>query len=382
MKPSDRFSFGATPPFVPDSISLSLCYYPIIGGDAFALYHYLFSLSTKGQGGYPFTRILNHLDMGMARFEKSLDILTAMSLLTIYHQQEEYLYCLHAPLTIQQFTTKPLYKNLLAKKIGEGAVEELIPKKAQSDNNISKPFSDVFTSEGHLSPISQQQEFDWSAFKAMMTKDKLRFVDEKNDIVAIYHLAEQFGWNWLETYRRVKETAVGQLISTKRLAKTTEQITISNTDLTMKEQAIVREAKAFDNLTFFALLKEQRKASVTLSERQLLQEMAQMGLLDEVLNILLVYVFSKVDSANLNEKYAQKVANDFVYKNITTAEAAILYLRTTKSSQIQKRERSSGTNVPEWSKEEIKTEMSAEDRVKMDALRKQMLAKESMGDDQ
>lgn len=58
-----------------------------------------------------------------------------------------------------------------------------------------------------------------------------------------------------------------------------------------------------------------------------MQELANLGLLDEVINVILLLTFNKVDSANLNEKYALKVANDFSYQEVTSAEEAVLRIR-------------------------------------------------------
>ena len=52
--------------------------------------------------------------------------------------------------------------------------------------------------------------------------------------------------------------------------------------------------------------------------------MAGLGLLDEVINIILLLTFNKVDSANINEKYAMKVANDYAYQKIHSAEEGSL----------------------------------------------------------
>lgn len=381
MKPNDVFRLEGNPLFVADMASLSLCYYPIIGRDGFALYHYLVSLSQKGPGSYKFSWLLNHLDLGMVPLGQALDLLSAMELLVLTGSEAGYGLYLKAPLTVQQFLDKPLYQNLLAKKIGDGAVDFLRPSLPQPGSKVSKQFSDVFSMEGEpLGPI-RKEEFDWSAFRAMMAKDRLRFVDEKADLVAIYHLAEQSGWNWLETYRQVKATAVGNQVSIKRLAQKQEPKVVSDTDLTKQEQAIVAEAKSQAVLPFFQFLKEQRRSSLTASERQFIQGLAQLGLLDEVLNVLLLYVFNRVDSANLNEKFAQKVANDFLYKRIGSAEEAVLYLRTVKTEQRKQQEPQKTSNVPQWSQEEVRTEMTEEGRAKMAALRQQMLAGERKGGD-
>lgn len=76
-----------------------------------------------------------------------------------------------------------------------------------------------------------------------------------------------------------------------------------------------------------AEIKQTRKGTITQTERELLQQMAGLGLLDEVINIILLLTFNKVDSANINEKYAMKVANDYAYQKIHSAEKAVLRIR-------------------------------------------------------
>ena len=67
--------------------------------------------------------------------------------------------------------------------------------------------------------------------------------------------------------------------------------------------------------------------------------MAGLGLLDEVINIILLLTFNKVDSANINEKYAMKVANDYAYQKIHSAEEAVLRIRERgQKSQAQKKQ--------------------------------------------
>lgn len=63
--------------------------------------------------------------------------------------------------------------------------------------------------------------------------------------------------------------------------------------------------------------------TITQSETQDLSKLADLGLLDEVINIILLLTFNKTQSANLNEKYALKVGNDFSYQGVNSAELAI-----------------------------------------------------------
>lgn len=381
MKPSDLFTYIKVSPFTPDIISLSQCYQPIISFDALALYYYLYSFSDQGQGRYKWATILNHMDFGMKRLEQALDLLSAMELLQVYRADELTGLVLLPPLTVKQFLGKPLYKNLLAQKIGEASVESLQVSGPNKEKKVSKTFSQVFTIDGQV-PVSfePKHDFDWSAFKALMAKDKLLFRDEAEDIIALSHIAEQAGWTWLETYRQAKATAIGQTISTKRLQQSRQAKPLASGHLTPQEEAIVREAKAKSSSDLLTVIKKQRKAVPTDTEKKCLKDLANLGLLDEVINVLVLYTFNKVDSANLNEKYAMKLGNDFSYKGIGSAEAAVLYLRELKTGQPQSKPKpETKTNVPDWSKEEVVMDTSPEAQARMEALRKRMLENESKG---
>ncbi|HFR3426012.1 TPA: replication initiation/membrane attachment protein [Streptococcus suis] len=381
MKPSDLFTYIKTGPFTPDIISLSQCYQPIISFDALALYYYLYSFSDQGQGRYKWATILNHMDFGMKRLEQALDLLSAMELLQVYRADELTGLVLLPPLTVKQFLGKPLYKNLLAQRIGEASVESLQVSGPNKEKKVSKTFSQVFTISGQV-PVAfePKHDFDWSAFKALMAKDKLLFQDEAEDIIALSHIAEQAGWTWLETYRQAKETAIGQTISTKRLQQSRQARPLASGHLTPQEEAIVREAKALSSKDYLQFIKDRLKAVVTAAEKKCLKDLANLGLLDEVINVLVLYTFNKVDSANLNEKYAMKLGNDFSYKGIGSAEAAVLYLRDLKTGQAQSKPKpETKTNVPDWSKEEVVMDTSPEAQARMEALRKRMLENESKG---
>ncbi len=381
MKPNDIFTYIKTNAFIPDVVSLSQCYQPIIGFDALALYYYFYSFSDQGQGRFKWTSILNHMDFGMKRLEKALDVLTAMELLQLYRADELTGIAVKAPLTVKNFLAKPLYKNLLAKKIGEASVDSLLVHIPKQEQNISKNFSQVFTMDGQVPLVFESnRDFDWSAFKALMAKDKLYFKDETEDIIALSYIAEQAGWTWLETYRQAKITAIGHTISTKRLQQSRQSLPKEKNDLTGQERAIVREAKSKSSLVFLSILKDQRKATITMAERKCLTDLANIGLLDEVINILVLYTFNKIDSANLNEKYAMKLGNDFSYKGIGSAEAAVLYLRELKTGQaVTKPSQPQKSNVPDWSKEEVQQEHTQEGQAKLAALYRELEEMENKG---
>lgn len=105
--------------------------------------------------------------------------------------------------------------------------------------------------------------------------------------------------------------------------------------------------------------------------------MADLGLLDEVINVIILLTFNKVDSANLNEKYAMKVANDYSYNKIRSAEEAVLRIREkNQKGQEQKTAKTSPTktNVPKWSNPEYKNMSSAEELEEMERQTLELLA--------
>ena len=86
-----------------------------------------------------------------------------------------------------------------------------------------------------------------------------------------------------------------------------------------------------------------------------------------------------MDSANLNEKYALKVANDFSYQKVTTAEEAVLKIRErnqqTNNRPTQVSSVSTKSNVPNWSQPDYKNETSAEKQAELEEQKRRLLAK-------
>ena len=77
---------------------------------------------------------------------------------------------------------------------------------------------------------------------------------------------------------------------------------------------------------------------MTNSEKQILTDLAQRGFMDEVINLMVAYSLGRTRSTNVNREYISKLANDFAFKNIVTAEQGLLALRSgyDKKSQQQK----------------------------------------------
>lgn len=381
MKPNDLYAYMRKNAISPNWMSFILCYQPIIGQEATVVYQFLWAGYDHGAGKYPLSRILNHVNMGLNRLEQALDVLGAMDLLAVYQKEEALIFRLVEPLSMENFLHHPLYQKLLVKKIGEPAVEEWTGTKPVSETEVTKRFSDVFTIDGEL-PLAPSVTpiFDLQAFKTMMGRDQLRFQNEADDVIALYHLAETNGWDWMQAYKIAKETANHQVILVKRMEQKVAVKPVT-TSLTKQEQAIVRESKTKTALEFLTLLKEARKATVTMSERKCLQRLVDLGLLDEVINVIVLYTFNKVDSANLQEAYALKLGNDFSYRQIRSAEQAVCHLRESKKPSHKKQTKQAPkSNVPEWSKQEVKTEQTAKGQAELAALYRELEAMETKGE--
>lgn len=381
MNPIDDFLFLKHNRVSYDSTTLIQLYYPIMGSDALAVYEYLVAFFDNGAHTHKFSELLNHLQFGMKRLEEALVMLTALDLLVLYQTRDSYILKIKPALGNETFLADPVYRRLLELRIGEIAVSELevsIPEKAR---DISKTFSDVFNSEIQNQPKSSKTDptFDLVSFQRLMTRDGLSFSEnEKMDVIGLYAFADKYKMNWFEVYGLANETAINRKISLKRMEAKKQHSSQSQVDgdFTNSELVVIQQAKSLLALDFLKVIKSSRKAVVTKAERNLLEDLAQMSFLDEVINILVLYTFNKTKSANLSKPYLMTLANDFSYRGIGTAEAAVVALR--HSPEIQKKNAAKPikkSNVPEWSNPNYKNETSQEELAKLEAEKRQLLEK-------
>ena len=383
MKPNDRFSFLKNNRVSQDPTSLVQCYLPIIGQDALSLYLYTLAFWDDGQKEHLFASVLNHLNFGMDRLLKAFKILAAFNLVTLYQNGDSYKLAIHPTLSQSDFLRHTVYRTLLEKRIGDTAVSDLRQESAGGEA-LTVPLSQVFpeiedmTSHDEI-PVRAKftNDFDLDHFRQLMARDGLRFQDEQSDVLELFKIADEKKWTWFETYQLAKGTAVSQVISVKRMREKLAQQPVAS-DFSPKEATIIREAKSKTALQFLAEIKQTRNAGIIQAERDLLKQMADLGLLDEVINVVILLTFNKVDSANLNEKYAMKVANDYSYNKVRTAEEAVLRIREkNQKGQEQKTAQASQakTNVPKWSNPEYKNMSSAKELEEMERQTLELLAK-------
>ena len=389
MKPNDRFSFLKNNRVSQDPTSLVQCYLPIIGQDALSLYLYTLAFWDNGQKEHLFAAILNHLNFGMDRLLKAFKILSAFNLVTLYQNGDAYELAIHPTLSSSDFLRHTVYRTLLEKKIGEPAVSDLRQEQADGEPltvSLSQAFPEIEELASHDETPAKadfKNGFDLEHFRQLMARDNLRFQDEQSDVLELFKISDEKKWTWFETYQLAKATAVSQVISVKRMREKLAQESVSS-DFSPQEATIIREAKSKTALQFLAGIKQTLNAGIIQAERDLLKQMADLGLLDEVINVVILLTFNKVDSANLNEKYAMKVANDYSYNKIRTAEEAVLRIREkNQKGQEQKvaKTNQAKTNVPKWSNPEYKNETSEETRLELERKKKEMLDRLGKGGD-
>ena len=381
MNPIDDFLFLKHNRVSYDSTTLIQLYYPIMGSDALAVYEYLVAFFDNGAHTHKFSELLNHLQFGMKRLEEALVMLTALDLLVLYQTRDSYILKIKPALGNETFLADPVYRRLLELRIGEIAVSELEVSIPENARDISKTFSDVFNSEIQNQPKSSKTDptFDLVSFQRLMTRDGLSFSEnEKMDVIGLYAFADKYKMNWFEVYGLANETAINRKISLKRMEAKKQQPSQSQVDgdFTNSELVVIQQAKSLLALDFLKVIKSSRKAVVTKAERNLLEDLAQMSFLDEVINILVLYTFNKTKSANLSKPYLMTLVNDFSYRGIGTAEAAVVALR--HSPEIQKKNAAKPikkSNVPEWSNPDYKNETSQEELAKLEAEKRQLLEK-------
>lgn len=381
MRPIDEFSYVKNNKVLLDSDSLSQLYHPVIGNHAVLLYEYLLAFFDDGIKRHKFSEILNHLQLSMQEVEEALAILTAVDLLVLYQTRDAYVLKLQPALNRETFLANAIYRRLLEQRIGDVAVAELDVVLPDGARDVSKKFSDIFSVDEtpKVPKIVSKNYFDLDSFERLMLRDGLQFKDEKADVVKIYSLADKYNMNWFDTYQLAKSTAINGKISPQRMTVQLEQKKMANNQtkeqFDAKEQVIIREAKQASAKEFLKKIKAPRRAVVTESERKVLEELANMSFLDEVINVMVLYTLNKTQSANINKPYIMKVANDFAYQKITTAEAAILKMRsfTKRNKEHKAKAKLTKTNVPEWTAKEYKHVATAEEKEKLEELRRSML---------
>lgn len=383
MKPNDYFFYGQGRAPQKDSTALLVYYYPIIGSDAFALYHYLLSFWDDGRSQTQVSQVLNHLQFGPERFNQALELLQAVKLVDRYQTDTTYLY-LRAPLGGDDFFQDNVLRSLLKTKIGEVALKALEPAKPQGQKqevDTGKFFNGLLVGDQPVKP--KPNYFDQETFQVRMEKAQLSYEDKDTDILALELYARQYHLNWSHLYQLAEATAVQGRISVKRMEAKLKQTAIS-ANFSPEESFFLSESKSQSALEFLSQLKDTRGSQVNDKEQELIVSLQKQGFLDEVISILLLLAYNRDTSLHINERYVLRVAEDFKKQGIVSAEEAILRVRKKREEKNQSSPKSSfkaqgrrqtkpqQSNVPEWSQKDYVDQTTPEEMQAREAKHKRL----------
>lgn len=188
------------------------------------------------------------------------------------------------------------------------------------------------------------------------------------------------GWCVLGTAPVLKNSTeeFSKILQKFQQLKTEQKVTKAeeNYNLTDQERAVVSQAKEKQSIHFLGMIKKSKRAVIVQKERLIIDNLRGMGLSDEVINMIVLFAFNKVDSTNLNENYIMQVANDFSFKGVKSAEEAAICLRSVKGRRKPKMDKKSNpSNMSSWSNQNYKNTISNEKRVELEKEKQQLLQK-------
>ncbi|WP_201711046.1 replication initiation and membrane attachment family protein [Dolosigranulum pigrum] len=384
IDPKDQLMIQLSQPITEaDTYLISTLYKPLMSGQAVSLYLSLKSVlyySPKASSEILVSRLLSENNIGIEAFFNARSQLEALGLLDLYqhkHQQHQYIYQVHPPLSASEFFSDPILRTLLYQQIGESHYDMLKHTLLQgheiSDQfrNITKSFLDVYHYNGQVvsqepihSPkqpavkdqVEAESDFDWQFFKQGLSQHFVKvqsITSEIRQLIAIYHVT--YGIDEQQMQQIILETAdvetgnVDVATLERNLNRKIQQLNRSN-QLTQKSQAVtqatesdgptdealakqgfspetiesIQVAYAYSPLDYLESIKQQRHGFVTSSEKWTIKELvSQSRLTAPVINILLSYILIIKDNPTLEKNYALKIANDWAQKGIRTPEEAM-----------------------------------------------------------
>lgn len=391
LMPANQFSVINKKHLMWSADTLVHFYLPIIGFEAFTVYEYL-ALTDVSR----ISDILNHLNIGKNNFNEALDKLSAMDLLNVYTDKKQYQLELRSPKNPKDFLADEFYSRLLISKIGQEAFENLSQTAEKLPQKISKKFSDVYKInfsgivESAL-PKEKDESFDITSFKSIMRKQHLTFKDENTDILRLYELADKCNLNWYEAFKLAEKTAnADRSINIDAMlydisAKNQDPVDLST--FSDDEKQLISIAKSVSPEDFLTSLKGQEGGFVTTDERKILVNLSRQNIESQVQNVLIHYSLIQTNQASLNEKFVDRIANDWKRNKVVTAELALKRILSFNQEKVARESQSSyarannkadttksSAQVPTWHNEQdYKNETSSEELEKLERLRQEAL---------
>lgn len=366
-----------------DRDTLTNLYQPIIGSTSLALYFSLWSESNNQK----IASLSTHEDMclkmkiGMGDFVKARKLLEGIGLLKTYVEENVnnkfYHYELYAPKTPKEFFSDVLLSGLLAKNIGESALNRL--KSIYKNNftnlslakDVSSSFSDVFhpdfddetfnrnlDSSSSLGRKKAKIDLEFSLSKFYNELKKISQISEtaltRKEIKEISRLSTLYGVNEENVASIVsklydpckdKGERVDLLSLVKEFMELSNYSYLSNKKADYTRQTLSGDSALVHKLNlmeatspkdFLTLLQNGTKPAT--SDLKIINELSKdFKLNNGVINVIIDFVLS-VNNNVLSRNYATKIAGSIVREGALTAYDAMNYLMETLNSRSDKTE--------------------------------------------
>lgn len=392
IRPADQINFINKNRLAWSADVLMRFYLPIIGRDSVALYQYLTTSDSVRVSD-----VLNHLNIGIIDFNDCLDKLTAMNLLDVYTDRKTYQLELKSPKNPNDFLADEFYSRLLLSRVGEQAFEKIAEYIQPFDTKLSKKFSDVFkinfsgTVESIAEDKTDKDGFDLTSFQNIMRQRHLDFANKEVDVLKIYELADKYNFDWYDLFKIAEKTAnANNTINIDAIILEITKPDQEKPDLSTfsaDERQLIMIAKEVEPEVFLNSLKSQEGGFVTKQEREILLKLTRLAVEPEVQNILIHYSLIQTAQSSLNEKFVDRVANDWKRNNVSSAELALKRIESFKENQTSNNSKTnnnykqnnsfdstkSSAKVPEWHNETTKNMTTDQDLLALEKLRQEAL---------
>lgn len=368
-----------------DKKVVSLLYLPFLGPQTTALYSYLLNaVETTTNTDLTHYTMMTMLQLTPKDYYEIRSRLEAVGLLTTYYKddaQTRFMCQLHPPVTPFVFFNDPLYSGLLKQHVDEQQFHQLkrhfIVETVVVENyqNISQSFAAVFgehvsyyrDNDGQV--VNQERigirisddSFNWAYFMQLLANTMIREEHLTPEIKqSIYMAATLYGVTPIQMrnyvydayhmgYDKVDKDKLLQLVRQDASKQVVSQNQSEAEHLSADKYVQLEKEgyspemidliKKFDQTTPAMLIKQIKTAKnarnegsgivqVEQSELKLIEDLMLVNRLNaSVVNVLLHYVLVVMDNALFTEKFAKKIASDWINRKLTSAEQVIVHLK-------------------------------------------------------
>ncbi|MFW6319877.1 MAG: DnaD domain protein [Bacillota bacterium] len=360
MNPRDPFKIIASRNLDHDHRHImGLLYLPIIGQDAFSLYHVLYTLVDRASlhsKSYPHSFLSDIVGCNIKTLELARQKLEAVGLLESYYKDDDYLYELYLPLSAEMFIKDSMFAPYLLKQIGNDRFEDLIQSFKikriyhKEYDTISVGFSDVFNpAYEKISTRSQYLEAKQHPVKVNTNINIDLVIDSLPDHLVhpttktkkMKEKLEQFAYTYSLKEEDVKLLLLKSLNKDQSICFETLSKEAQKHYQTKPKHQHTKKSSGY-NLTYFksvhptTIVEDLTGMHAPSADLKIIERlMTQTDLKNEVINVLIAYVLKELDNQFPVYNYFEKIVAEWKRKNIETAEDAIEHIKQRKQKRAE-----------------------------------------------